>query len=159
MSDLWSDPSSTSILNVCEQRRLWRDCADAPLVAYVISTIISFGLKKISQSIKGNKMYIFWPFRILFSVVKIYIVPDISISGANTWVWLSRGWSTENHICYYISKCSSWPIVFKSSVCHLGKTGITPVFKMASKTATGYRNDPRNNNACLNQILSIKFCF
>ena len=27
MSDFWSDPSSTSILHVCEQRRLWRDCA------------------------------------------------------------------------------------------------------------------------------------
>ena len=25
----WSDPSSTSILHVCEQRRLWRDCVDA----------------------------------------------------------------------------------------------------------------------------------
>ena len=46
MSDLWLDPLSTFILHVCEQRRLWRDCADAPspessLVAYVISTIIS----------------------------------------------------------------------------------------------------------------------
>ena len=29
MSDFWMDPSSTSILHVCEQRRLWRDCADA----------------------------------------------------------------------------------------------------------------------------------
>ena len=29
MSDFWSDPSSTSIVHVCEQRRLWRDCADA----------------------------------------------------------------------------------------------------------------------------------
>ena len=29
MSDFGSDPSSTSILHVCEQRRLWRDCADA----------------------------------------------------------------------------------------------------------------------------------
>ena len=29
MFDFWSDPSSTSILHVCEQRRLWRDCADA----------------------------------------------------------------------------------------------------------------------------------
>ena len=28
-SDVWSDPSSTSILCVCEQRRLWRDCAYA----------------------------------------------------------------------------------------------------------------------------------
>ena len=28
MSDFWSDPSSTSILHVCEQRRLWRDCTD-----------------------------------------------------------------------------------------------------------------------------------
>ena len=65
----------------------------------------------------------------------------------------------EYHICYYISKCSSWPVVFKSSVCHLGKPGITPVFKMASKMAARYRNDPWNNNACLNQILSIKFCF
>ena len=38
MSDIWSDPSSTSIFHVCEQQRLWRDCADA----YVISTIISW---------------------------------------------------------------------------------------------------------------------
>ena len=29
MSDVWSDPSSTFILYVCEQRRIWRDCADA----------------------------------------------------------------------------------------------------------------------------------
>ena len=29
ISDFWSDPSSTSILHVFEQRRLWRDCADA----------------------------------------------------------------------------------------------------------------------------------
>ena len=48
MSDFWSDPSSTSILHVREERRLWRDCADAlarlshrwspepSLVAYVI---------------------------------------------------------------------------------------------------------------------------
>ena len=28
-SDFWSDPSSTSIVHVCEQRRLWRDCANA----------------------------------------------------------------------------------------------------------------------------------
>ena len=26
---IWSDPSSTSIRYVCEQPRLWRDCADA----------------------------------------------------------------------------------------------------------------------------------
>ena len=45
MSDFWSDPSSTSILQVFDQRRLWRDFADAKaepsLVAYVISTITS----------------------------------------------------------------------------------------------------------------------
>ena len=29
MSDFWPDPSSTSILYVCEQRRRWLDCADA----------------------------------------------------------------------------------------------------------------------------------
>ena len=29
MSDFWSDSSSTSIVHVCDQRRLWRDCADA----------------------------------------------------------------------------------------------------------------------------------
>ena len=28
-------------------------------------------------------------------------------------------WSTEYHICYYVSNCSSWSVVFKSSVCHL----------------------------------------
>ena len=34
--------SSTSILNVCEQQRLWLDCAPDPsLFAYAISTIIS----------------------------------------------------------------------------------------------------------------------
>ena len=81
-------------------------------------------------------------------------------SGANTWGYISRGWSTDYHICNFISKCSSWSVVFKSSVYHLGKPGITPVFKMASKTAARYkRNDPWNNNACLNQILSIQFCF
>ena len=34
----WSDPLSTSMLQVCKQRRLWQDCADA----CVISTIISW---------------------------------------------------------------------------------------------------------------------
>ena len=51
-SDFRSNPSSTAILYVCEQRRLWRDCADAQsirtvsheplLFAYAISTIISW---------------------------------------------------------------------------------------------------------------------
>ena len=47
-SDFWSDPSSTSILYVCEQRRFW-DCAagcavspEPSLFAYAISTIISW---------------------------------------------------------------------------------------------------------------------
>ena len=51
MSDFWSDLSSTSILHVCEQRRLC-GCADLPepsLVAYVISTIIS----RAGSNIKG----------------------------------------------------------------------------------------------------------
>ena len=51
----WSDPLSTSILHMCEQGRLWRDCTDAQahlsgcsgspeclLVANVINTIISW---------------------------------------------------------------------------------------------------------------------
>ena len=43
----WLDPSSTSILHMCEQRRLWqtaptRRLAWAFAVAYVISTIISW---------------------------------------------------------------------------------------------------------------------
>ena len=44
-SDFWSDPSSTSIRYVWEQRRLWRGCAVSPepsLFAYAISTIISW---------------------------------------------------------------------------------------------------------------------
>ena len=28
VSDFWLNPSSTSILHMCEQRRLWRDCTD-----------------------------------------------------------------------------------------------------------------------------------
>ena len=47
--DVWfcSDPSSTSIFYVCEQRKLWwdRGCAGSPessLIAYAISTIISW---------------------------------------------------------------------------------------------------------------------
>ena len=52
--DVWFyvDHFSSSILHVCEQRRLWRDCADTQairavspepsLVAYVISTLISW---------------------------------------------------------------------------------------------------------------------
>ena len=57
MSDFWSDSSLTSILYVCEQGRLWRDCVDAQalmrlrrcagspepsVVASVISTIMSW---------------------------------------------------------------------------------------------------------------------
>ena len=45
-SDFWSDPSSTSILYVSEQRRLWQNCAavspEPSLFAYAISTIISW---------------------------------------------------------------------------------------------------------------------
>ena len=43
MFDFWSDPLSTSILHLCEQQRLWWDCAGSPEPswAYVISTIIS----------------------------------------------------------------------------------------------------------------------
>ena len=43
-------------------------------------------------------------------------------------------WSAEYHSCYYVSKRSSWSVVFKLIVCHLGKLCIIPVFKMASKT-------------------------
>ena len=47
MSDFWLDSSSTSILHVCKQQRLWRvcECAGSPepsLIAYVISTIITW---------------------------------------------------------------------------------------------------------------------
>ena len=42
-------------------------------------------------------------------------------SGANILGYLSRGWSTEYHICYYVSKCLSWSVVFRSCVCHLDK--------------------------------------
>ena len=46
-------------------------------------------------------------------------------------IWLHKRprngskWSSEYHIYYYTSKCSSWSVVFKSSDCHLGKPGIT----------------------------------
>ena len=50
MSDVWSDPSSTSIIHVCEQR-IRAVLPEPLLVAYVISTIISwavsFNLKKL----------------------------------------------------------------------------------------------------------------
>ena len=52
MSDFWADPSSTSILHVCKQWRLWRKYAGWPeplLVAYVISTIISWAGSNIHQ--------------------------------------------------------------------------------------------------------------
>ena len=63
-SDFWSDPSSTSILYVCKQWRLWRNCADVnvhspepSLFAYAISTIISswrISWSKFSQVVFGN---------------------------------------------------------------------------------------------------------
>ena len=40
MSDCWSDPSPTSILHVCEQRRLWQTASWMRRLAYVIRTII-----------------------------------------------------------------------------------------------------------------------
>ena len=68
-----------------------------------------------------------------------------------------NGWACAVEICHdgmledtnsldgaHILKCLSWPVVFKSSVCHLGKPCITSIFKMASKTAATYRNDPWN---------------
>ena len=39
----------------------------------------------------------------------------------------------------YISKCSTWPLVFKSNVCHLGSC-ITQVFKMVHKMAANGEN-------------------
>ena len=72
------------------------------------------------------------------------------ISGANTWGYLSRGWSTE------------YPFVIIHQYVRLRllcKPGTTPLSKMASKTAANYRNDPWNNNACPKQILSINFVF
>ena len=68
-------------------------------------------------------------------------------------------WSTKYHIFYYISKCSSWSVDFKSSVCHFCKSYITPVFRMASKTTANYRNVPRNKNACPIFNLYIMFGF
>ena len=60
-SDIWSDPSSTSILYVCEQRRLWRDCADAhspepSLLVYAISTIVSLSCLRwrLKRSVKSD---------------------------------------------------------------------------------------------------------
>ena len=53
MSDFWSDLSSTSMLHVCEQRRLWRDCSPEPSpVAYVIRTIISWAGSNLLSSKK-----------------------------------------------------------------------------------------------------------
>ena len=57
MSVFRSDSSSTSILHVCEQRRLWRDCAGSPepsLVAYVISTRISWAGSNVEQLVRLN---------------------------------------------------------------------------------------------------------
>ena len=65
----------------------------------------------------------------------------------------------ENHFCYYVSNCSSWSVVFRSSVCHLGKPGITPVFKMESKMDASYRNAPSHENACHIFIPCIIFGF
>ena len=67
--------------------------------------------------------------------------------------------STEHNICFYTSRYSFESVVFKSSVCHLCKPCITPVFKMAPKTAANDRNDPRNSTACLILILCLMFSF
>ena len=45
MSEFWSDPSSTSMHHVCEQRRLWRDCAgssESSMVAYKYHNLLSW---------------------------------------------------------------------------------------------------------------------
>ena len=63
MSDFWMDPSSTSILHVCEQQRLWRDCAGSPepsLVVYVISTIISWAGSNNFQANIHNYLFCFF---------------------------------------------------------------------------------------------------
>ena len=75
-------------------------------------------------SLEPPRIFFFWSFEI-----------SEGISGANIMGYLSRGWSMEYHICFYIPKCSYWSVVLKSSVCHLCKPCITPVFKMASKMA------------------------
>ena len=59
MSDFWLDPSSTSILHVYEQWRLWGDRTDVQaslkslLVAYVISTKISWTGSILSVSVNS----------------------------------------------------------------------------------------------------------
>ena len=72
---------------------------------------------------------------------------------------MAIGSANPDLLFLYIKMFVFLPVVFKSNICHIGKPGLIPVFKMASKTVASYRNDPRNNNACLNQILAIKFCF
>ena len=66
-----SDPSSSSILYVCEQRRLWRDCSgetELSLFAYAISTLISWAGSNIEIfSFSGEiftSLSIFWKFPI-----------------------------------------------------------------------------------------------
>ena len=49
---------------------------------------------------------------------------------------------TFNIICTKIVPCS---VVFKSSVCHSGKPGISFKFNMTSKLATYYRNPHEKN--------------
>ena len=56
--------------------------------------------------------------------------------------YLSKGWSMEYHICFYIPKWLSWSVILKSSVCHLGKPCVTPVFKMVSKMAAISKSEP-----------------
>ena len=76
-------------------------------------------------------------------------------------IWLQKRprngskWSTEYHICYYVSNCSSWSVVFKSSVCHLVKPGKTPVFKMASKMTACYKNASRKENKKMHVLFSF----
>ena len=69
------------------------------------------------------------------------------------------GLRSTTFVIMYQNVCLQWSVVFKSSVCHLGKPCITPVFKMVSKTAASNRNVPRNKNACLIFNLCIMFGF
>ena len=122
MSDFWSDRLSTAILHVCEQRKLWRDCADATglpepsLVAYVISTIISWAGSNVTLLTPSSRSCI-------FEIIKILID---SKGPVNRTCIMMESWETRSityHFCNFTKILKS----SKDISCYLfcnGSTGL-----------------------------------
>ena len=107
------DPSSTSILHVCEQRRLWRvrGCTSSPepsLVAYVISTITSWA----GSFVLHERFGITKDFNISVRFRNETMTSDIAIVLTLTLIWQQFKWKKRLKPWRFVAR---WYSVIKKS--------------------------------------------